>query len=172
MKVDDRTSGAWIGFDLVVLSGILHFAWEILQAPLFSSLDSASHFAGVVECGWATLGDILVMIAAFLVARVLAGPAWNISVFGRGVFVFLAVGLIATIALEYLNTEILGSWTYGPEMPRLPILGTVLAPIAQWMVIRLSFCGICGDCTRPLQTSVRAAIRRLPSARRTRDCAA
>ena len=57
------------------------------------------------------------------------------SAFGRGFFVFLAVGLIATIALEYLNTEILGRWTYGPEMPRLPILGTGLAPIAQWVVI-------------------------------------
>ena len=75
------------------------------------------------------------MLAAFLVARVLTGREWNMSAFGRGFFVFLAVGLIATIALEYLNTEILGRWTYGPEMPRLPILGTGLAPIAQWVVI-------------------------------------
>ncbi len=137
MKVGDNTYGAWIGLDLVVLSAILHFAWEILQAPLFSSLDGASHFAGVVECAAATFGDILIMIAAFLVARVLAGPTWNMSPFGRGVVVFVAVGLIATIVLEYLNTEILGRWAYGPEMPRLPVVGTGLAPIAQWVVIPL-----------------------------------
>ncbi len=137
MKIERKDSVTRVVIDFVVLSGVFHFAWEVLQAPLFSSLDDDSHFAGVVECGWATFGDILIMIAAFLVARVLAGRAWNMSAFGRGVFVFLAVGLVATIALEYLNTEILGRWTYVPEMPRLPILGTGLAPIAQWLVIPL-----------------------------------
>ncbi|MDA7429200.1 hypothetical protein [Primorskyibacter aestuariivivens] len=137
MKVDDNASAVWIVLDLVVLSGILHFTWEILQAPLFSSLDGASHFAGIVECAWATLGDVLIMIAAFFAARALAGPAWNKSALGRGVVVFLAVGLIATIALEYLNTEVLGRWTYGPDMLRLPVLGTGLAPLAQWVIIPL-----------------------------------
>ena len=138
MKTDRNSSATRFVIDFVVLSGVFHFAWEILQAPLFASLDGASHFAGVVECGWATLGDILIMISAFLVARALAGPEWNMSAFGRGVIVFLAVGLIATIALEYLNTEILGRWTYGPDMPRLPFLGTGLAPLVQWVVIPLA----------------------------------
>ena len=47
------------------------------------------------------------------------------------------MGLLATIALEFINTEILARWTYGSYMPRMPVLGTGLAPIAQWVVIPL-----------------------------------
>jgi hypothetical protein len=38
---------------------------------------------------------------------------------------------------EWLNTEIRGSWAYTLAMPTLPVVGTGLAPLAQWIVIPL-----------------------------------
>ena len=51
--------------DLLVLSFLGHFAWEILQAPLFSSLSKTEHFVGIAICLKATLGDLVIAIAAF-----------------------------------------------------------------------------------------------------------
>ena len=51
MRIERKNFVTRVVIDFVVLSGVFHFAWEILQAPLFSSLDGASHFAGILECG-------------------------------------------------------------------------------------------------------------------------
>lgn len=50
----------------------------------------------------------------------------------------LVAGLAYTIFSEWLNTEVRGSWTYSDLMPRLPVNGTGLSPLAQWIVIPLA----------------------------------
>ena len=87
--------------DLIVLSFLGHFAWEILQAPMFSSMNQVDHFSGIFICLKATLGDLL------------------------------------TIGLEYLHTEITGRWAYNEAMPLLPVIGTGLSPILQWIFVPL-----------------------------------
>jgi hypothetical protein len=47
--------------------------------------------------------------------------------------VIVAVGY--TVYSEYMNTVVRQSWAYTEWMPRLPWLGTGLAPLAQWFVI-------------------------------------
>lgn len=49
--------------------------------------------------------------------------------------VFFAFGLLATIGLEYLNTDIAGRWTYDASMLVLPLLGTGLSPVLQWVFV-------------------------------------
>jgi hypothetical protein len=44
-------------------------------------------------------------------------------------------GLGYTIYSEWLNTEIRGSWAYTRWMPQLPLIGTGLSPLAQWIVV-------------------------------------
>src|SRR3546814_3759587 len=46
-------------------------------------------------------------------------------------------GLGYTVFSEWLNTEIRASWAYTETMPRLPLIGTGLAPLAQWIVVPL-----------------------------------
>ncbi len=122
--------------DLLILSFLGHFAWELLQAPLFSSLDEASHFDGIAICLRATIGDLGIALAAFWAAAVVGGGRGWIGAFRpRPVATFFAVGLILTVGIEAASAQILNRWTYAPEMPRLPILGTGLAPIAQWLVV-------------------------------------
>lgn len=122
--------------DLLILSFLGHFAWELLQAPLFSSLDSESHVSGVVICLRATIGDLGIALAAFWAAALAAGGRnWVVRPTPLSIAVFLGTGLIVTIGFEYLSTVALNRWAYAPKMPRLPILGTGLTPVLQWLII-------------------------------------
>ena len=59
--------------DLLILSFPMHFAWEFLQAPLFSSMETVSHIDGIRICLQATLGDMVIALVAFWAAALLAG---------------------------------------------------------------------------------------------------
>jgi hypothetical protein len=49
--------------------------------------------------------------------------------------VFVAVGIILTVAFEYYYTNITLRWTYSDLMPLVPPFGTGLSPLLQWLVI-------------------------------------
>lgn len=122
--------------DLVILSFLGHFAWELLQAPLFASLGQTEHFTGTLICLKATLGDITIALAAFWCAALVGeGRNWIANKKVAAPAVFFAVGLMATIGLEYLHTEVTGRWAYDADMPTLPVLGTGLSPILQWVFV-------------------------------------
>lgn len=122
--------------DLLVLSFLGHFAWEILQAPLFASLDKTEHFIGIAVCLKATLGDLVIALAAFWCAAIFGqGRNWFVGKKTLALPVFFAIGMLATIGLEYLNTEILGRWAYDGVMPLLPVLGTGISPTLQWVFV-------------------------------------
>ncbi len=124
--------------DLLALSFLGHFAWEILQAPLFSSMAQVDHFAGIYICLKATLGDLAIALAAFWTAAVLArNRRWFTLTGRRAPVAFFAVGLLLTIGLEYVHTEITGRWSYDGVMPLLPVIGTGLSPILQWIFVPL-----------------------------------
>ncbi|MDH5530419.1 MAG: hypothetical protein OEY05_10295 [Paracoccaceae bacterium] len=122
--------------DLLILSFLSHFSWELLQAPLFSSLEGTGHFAGILICLRATLGDLGIALAAFWCAAWLGdGRGWVSRPTLGTVIAFLGFGLVATISFEFVSTEILNRWSYGPGMPRLPIVGTGFAPLVQWLIV-------------------------------------
>ena len=70
--------------DLVFLSFLGHFAWELLQAPLFASLGQTEHFTGTLICLKATLGDIAIALAAFWCAA-LVGEGGGADIGGMAV---------------------------------------------------------------------------------------
>lgn len=122
--------------DLLVLSFLGHFTWEILQAPLFANLSKTDHFSGIAICLKATFGDLAIALAAFWCAAIVAkGRNWVTNTGIPAPAMFFAVGLLATIGLEYLNTEVTDRWAYDGVMPTLPILGTGLSPILQWIFV-------------------------------------
>lgn len=119
-----------------MLSFLGHFAWEILQAPLFASMSQTDHFVGIAICLKATLGDLVIALAAFWCAAFVGkGRNWVANTGSLAPAVFFTFGLLATIGLEYLNTEVTGRWAYDRVMPLLPILGTGLSPILQWIFV-------------------------------------
>jgi len=122
--------------DLLVLSFLGHFAWEFLQAPMFSSMSQVDHFAGIFVCLKATLGDLAIALSAFWSAALIGrSRRWFTRPSLGAPAVFFAVGLLLTIGLEYIHTQITGRWVYDGIMPVLPIIGTGLAPILQWIFV-------------------------------------
>ena len=122
--------------DLLALSFLGHFTWEILQAPLFTSLGKTDHFVGIAICLKATIGDLAIALAAFWAAALIRkGRDWFTRAFSVAFAAFFAIGLLATIVLEYINTEVTGRWAYDGIMPLLPFTGTGLSPILQWVFV-------------------------------------
>ena len=115
---------------------LLNLAWEFWQVPFFRDMAALSHWEGIKQCSLATLGDALIMVAAFrLAARQGRGRDWYLAPSRREMGVFLATGVAATVLFEALATRVLGQWQYGAAMPVVPFLGTGLVPIAQWLVL-------------------------------------
>jgi hypothetical protein len=87
----------------------------------------------VVHC---TAGDLLIATTTLLGATMaLADRRWPRARF-RTVGAATVVGGIAyTVFSEWLNTEIRGGWAYAELMPKLPLIGTGISPLAQWIVI-------------------------------------
>ena len=113
-----------------------NLAWEIAQLPLYTLWQEGSFgelaFA-VVHC---TAGDLLIATASLVLALLLfAERRWPERAFPQVAAAAVAFGVGYTVFSEWLNTEIRGSWTYAVWMPVLPVLGTGLSPLAQWLVI-------------------------------------
>ena len=122
--------------DLLILSFPMHFTWEFLQAPLFRNMQNATHLDGIRICLQATVGDMVIALIAFWVASVLAGTRrWAAQPDRRSIAAWLSTGIAVTLAIEFYSTEVTARWLYGASMPRLPLIGTGIAPVAQWIVI-------------------------------------
>jgi hypothetical protein len=106
-----------------------------MQLPLYTLWRTGTRgeigFA-LIHC---TGGDILITAVTVTAAAALARLfCWR--AFGwRMVFTAIALGAAYTIFSEWLNVEIRHSWSYTAAMPVLPVLGTGLAPLLQWLVV-------------------------------------
>lgn len=125
-------------FDLLLLAFPMHFTWEILQAPLFRSMQEVSHMEGIRTCLHATLGDMAIMLLAYwLTALVAKTRHWVARPSRSAIATWLLSGLATTIALEFYSTEVTHRWTYSASMWRLPLAGTGIAPVMQWILLPL-----------------------------------
>ncbi|GAA3977146.1 hypothetical protein [Allohahella marinimesophila] len=121
-----------------VSSFFLHFAWEMWQVVFYEGMATASHAAAIWICTKATFGDANIALAAYLAAALsVCSIDWVRTPTGTPLFFYLAAGLLITVLFEYLATEVLGRWEYNEQMPTLPLLGTGLLPLAQWIVVPL-----------------------------------
>lgn len=133
---ESRETWRFLALRFVPVFALLSLAWEIAQLPLYTIFTTGSvreiAFA-VVHC---TIGDILIGAAALVLALIAtrAGPVarWR---FGAVAAVATALGASYTVFSEWLNVGLLRSWAYAEHMPVLPVVGTGLAPLAQWLVL-------------------------------------
>jgi hypothetical protein len=125
-------------FNVVMFSLLLNLAWEIWQVPFFHGMAAQPHWLGVKACTQATFGDAGIALAAFWVTAFSARTrSWIKQPSRLDIAIFIGVGLVATIVFEALATGVLGRWAYNDAMPRLPITGTGLLPVVQWLAIPL-----------------------------------
>jgi hypothetical protein len=123
-------------FNVLVFSFLLNLAWELWQVSFFQGMAEQPHGAGVKACTQATLGDAGIALAAFWITAFIAGTkSWIMQPRRSDIAIFIGVGLVATIIFETLATGALERWAYSDAMPRLPILGTGLLPLLQWLAL-------------------------------------
>lgn len=91
---------------------------------------------GIRICLQAALGDMVITLIAFWVASFLTGTRHWAALPNRWTTAaWLSTGLAITVALEFYSTEIAGRWAYDVTMPRLPVIGTGLSPLLQWITV-------------------------------------
>jgi hypothetical protein len=120
----------------VALSLGLHLLWEAAQLPLYAIWDAGALAAKVFAVVHCALGDVLIAGLALLGALVVTGSeAWPAHR-ARAVWATaLGFGVAYTMYSEWLNTMVRQSWTYSSLMPVLPLFGTGLSPLVQWLVV-------------------------------------
>jgi hypothetical protein len=130
--------GAW----LAVLRRYLPFTvaanlvWEVAHLPLYTLWTKASTgkiaFA-VVHC---TAGDALIATVALVLAPfLLADGGWPERSFSRVAAAAVVFGAGYTVFSEWLNIQVRGSWAYSDLMPVVPVIGTGLSPLLQWLLL-------------------------------------
>jgi hypothetical protein len=116
-----------------------HFAWEVLQLPLYTIWHKGTTSEIVFAVAHCSGGDLVVTSVALVLSLLLLGRDWPAdAVAYRTVTVaFVAFGVGYAIFSEWLNVSVRQSWAYSAWMPQLPPLGTGLSPLAQWIVVPL-----------------------------------
>ena len=113
----------------------LHLLWEVMQLPLYTiwSESIENQAFAVLHC---TLGDLMIAGLTLLATLAIAGrPTWPALSSIRIWLLLITLGMAYTVYSEWLNVNVRGSWSYAPAMPRLPIVGTGLSPLLQWLVL-------------------------------------
>lgn len=130
--------GAWLTAvrRYVVVIGLGNLAWEFAQLPLYTIWHEGSLGEIVFAVLHCTGGDLLIATSALLGALMIAGDGrWPYARFRVVAAITVLGGLAYTVFSEWLNTEIRGSWAYTEWMPTLPLIGSGLAPLAQWLLV-------------------------------------
>jgi len=123
-------------FNVLVFSFLINLTWEVWQVPFFRGMADQPHWLGVKACTQATFGDAGIALAAFWVTAICAKTRnWMLQPRKTDTAIFLSVGVAVTIVFESLATGVLDRWTYSDAMPRVPILGTGLLPLLQWLAL-------------------------------------
>lgn len=111
--------------------------------PLFIFKGQSDFYTMNWICTRASLGDAFITLTAFVAAMNYAKASnWYVSRSRKNLAIYLLVGIIITVFLEWLNTEVLDNWQYGEAMPTLPLLGTGLSPLMQWVFLPLVILGL------------------------------
>jgi len=122
----------------MLVTASAHLVWEFSHMPLYTLWQTGTPGAIAFAAIHCTGGDILIALSSIVLALFLVGTAqWpaerHVSV---GVLTLL-FGLAYTVFSEWLNIEVRGAWNYGESMPVIPVIGTGLSPILQWVMVPL-----------------------------------
>ncbi|MEO3432347.1 hypothetical protein [Inquilinus sp. CAU 1745] len=130
--------GGWLSVmrRYLLFVAVANLVWEILHLPLYTIWRDGSvgelAFA-VVHC---TGGDILIALSSLMLVLVLVGSgSWPGRRYVGIAVLTIALGLAYTIFSEWLNIVVRESWAYSELMPVIPLTGTGLSPVAQWIVV-------------------------------------
>ena len=111
-------------------------AWEFAHMPLYTLWDTATPAEIIFAAVHCTGGDILIGLSGLMAALfVSAASRWPDEGYRRTALVAIALGLGYTFFSEWLNIEVREAWAYRDLMPIIPVIGTGLSPVVQWILV-------------------------------------
>jgi hypothetical protein len=135
------TTGSWLAAlrAYIIASVVAHLAWEILQLPLYTIWSTGGPLEIALAIAHCTGGDTVIAVTALSLALILVGHEnWPEQSYRIVLFVTLLFGVSYTIFSEWLNVTLRGSWAYTPDMPVVPVLGTGIGPLLQWIFVPIA----------------------------------
>ncbi len=119
-----------------VLIFLTNLVWEVAQLPLYTLWRQGTWGEIAFALAHCTAGDVAIALAALVSALMLGGAGeWPRAGFARSLGAATALGIGYTVYSEWLNTSLRLAWTYSELMPVVPVLGTGLAPLLQWVLL-------------------------------------
>jgi len=134
----DHTSGDWLQTFrwYLAIGAAANLIWEVAQLPLYTIWWDQSFKAiafAVVHC---TAGDVVLAGSLVITALAVVGRSdWPAHQFGTVSLLATALGLVATVYLERMNTQVWRNWAYSELMPVIPWLDVGLSPVLQWILL-------------------------------------
>ncbi len=128
----------WLGALRVYLgtTAAAHLVWEMAQLPLYTIWRTGTPREIAFAVFHCSVGDLMIAALSLVAALVCFGsPAWPRERFTPVIAATLVTGLGYTAYSEWLNTTVRKTWAYSELMPTLPILGTGLSPLLQWLIV-------------------------------------
>lgn len=106
------------------------------HVPLYTLWQTGTRSETAYAMIHCTMGDILIATACLSGAISLRGcHGWPRRGYAKVAAATIAAAMCYPIFSEWLNVELRGSWAYWDLMPRLPIVGTGLTPLLQWLAV-------------------------------------
>ena len=112
----------------------LMFLWEIAHLPLYTIWTEASWSRLIYAIAHCTLGDIVIALSTLVLAVLMTNRDWPQSINVRMVVALTLAGAGYAIYSEASNLA-RGAWAYNASMPTLPVLGTGITPLLQWLLL-------------------------------------
>ncbi len=118
---------------------VANLVWEFAHLPFYTLWETGTTSEIIFAAVHCTGGDILIALSSVMLALLLTGSSSWPSARGLAVIVLtLIFGLGYTVFSEWLNVEVRQAWAYRDLMPVIPLIGTGLSPILQWIIIPLA----------------------------------
>ena len=122
--------------NVVIFAFLLNFVWEFWQVPFYADMPTSPHWQATKVCSLAAVGDVAITLVAFwVVVAVARTRTWVLRPSAMQVVIFTITGIVVTVIAERVAVEKLHMWAYADRMPTLPLLGTGLLPLLQWMIL-------------------------------------
>ncbi len=135
---------AYVAALLAVSFGV-NWVWEVAQMAAYAPAAGRSRWGEFLVCTLAAVGDAALTLLVFVVVAAAKRPrrwVWDGGWKAYGAAALAGGALAVLIERSALAA---GYWSYGPAMPRVPVLGvgllpfvqlTLLVPLALWAAAR------------------------------------
>jgi hypothetical protein len=123
-------------WSLAIPGFFLNFFWEMAQSAWYADVARKTYQEILVSRLHCTLGDVaILLVASWITAWLARDRYWVTALRSRDLAAFTGLGLGYTMVSEWVNVDLRSAWGYAETMPRLPWIGTGLAPVLQWLIL-------------------------------------